>query len=491
VKENGQTLHSSNSTLAGLDLSDRDYVRAHRGGTAGGVFVGHPLLGRLSGAWFIGVSRRLEAADGGVRGVVAALAEPKTFRDVYASLDLPPGASVTLLHRDGPILARHPDHESGVGRPARELPLPEPGGAMTLEDDERIVTARASPAFPLAVAVSFNRAAVLAPWHVNLLRGVVIAVAGSLLLGTLTWLLLREIDRRERMFSDLQASAHALRNSKAQLIQDIANRHRVEAELIAARRASDEANQAKTRFLANMSHELRTPLNAIIGFAEALETAVFGPLAAKQAEYIGDIRRAGLHLLSLINDILDSAKVESGKYVLHETILSVPETATECLRQIGPQAAEKGIILALRLAKDLPGLYADERAFKQILLNLLSNAIKFTPPGGRAELLGNLTEDGRLVLRVADTGIGIPPDDLERVLEPFYQVENPHVRHYAGTGLGLPLVRSLVELHGGTLTLESTLGRGTTVTLHYPAERLYVAQAHAHPPTARGEQPAQ
>nr|WP_211112444.1 ATP-binding protein [Azospirillum sp. SYSU D00513] len=491
VGADGRVLHSSTDPdPPTLDLSDRDYVAHHRNGDAEerqpGTFLGHPALGRSSQAWFVGMSRRLETPDGRFAGVVAALVEPSAFRDVYRDLNLPAGMEVTLFRHDGTVLARQPDHEASVGRPAAGLPLSGPGdaGGRTLEEDGLILNLRSSPTLPLSVAVSMKREAVLAPWYGSIMNGAFIALLGGLLLGELTWLLAREIGRRERMLSDLQASETALRESQKRLTEDIAARHRVEAELIAATRASDAANRAKTQFLANMSHELRTPLNAIIGFSEALEAGIFGRLAAKQAEYVGDIRRAGLHLLSLINDILDSTKIESGKYVLRERILTVPDLVTECVRQVEPLAAEKRIALAIRLPGALPDLYADERAFKQILLNLLSNAVKFTPPDGRMEVSAALAEDGSLALAVADSGIGIAREDLTRVLEPFHQVDNSHTRRYSGTGLGLPLVKSLIELHGGSLVLESRLGQGTTATVTYPAPRLYVARTPALKPVS-------
>jgi signal transduction histidine kinase len=482
VAEDGMLLHDSNRPLLpALQLSDRDYVRSHRMGQTSEVFIGHPTRGRLSDLWVIGVSRRLEKPDGRFAGVVAALVEPSAFRQVYETLSMPAGTVVTLFHRDGTVLARHPGHDASVGRPILDLPSPAaiPVGDKGLEDGDRILNLRASSTLPLSVLVSVSRKAVLAPWYGSLVIGAGFALMGGLLIGYLTWRLAREIGRRERMLSELQASEQALRKSQTLLTADIAARHRVEAELIAATRASDAANRAKTQFLANMSHELRTPLNAIIGFAEALEAGIFGGLTSKQGEYVGDIRRAGLHLLSLINDILDSTKIESGKYILRERILSVQDSVAECLRQIEPLAAEKRVTLAARLPSGLPDLYADERAFKQILLNLLSNAVKFTPSGGRTELSATLTEGGGLALTVADSGIGIAPKDLERVLEPFHQVDNSHTRRYSGTGLGLPLVKSLIELHGGRLMLESRLGQGTSATVSYPAKRLYVAQMQA------------
>ncbi|WP_085552647.1 sensor histidine kinase [Azospirillum agricola] len=470
VSADGRLIHDTDTLEpADLDLSDRDYLLAHRDGLAGTVHLGVPVEGRTSGAWFVSMSRRLETPDGRFAGVAVAVVEPAAFRGFYESLKLRNDAVVTLHHADGPVVARFPDHERFVGRPVR-------GGAGARDEGtDRISSHRTSSEVPLVVTVSLARDAVLAPWRLRAVVELAAALGASLMLGLLTLTLVREAGRRERMLEDLQASEGALRDSQRRLILDIAARHRAEAELIAAKQASDSSNRAKTQFLANMSHELRTPLNAVIGFAEALESGIFGAMSAKQTEYVSDIRRSGLHLLSLINDILDTTKIESGKYVLHEERLAVRAVVGQCLRQIEPLAVQKGIGLAASMEPELPDLLADERALRQILLNLLSNAVKFTPAGGHIVVTADRAELD-LRLRVTDTGIGIPQSELEQVLEPFHQVDNSHTRRYAGTGLGLGLVKSLVEMHQGSLGLTSALGRGTTATVVLPAGRFVVAQ---------------
>ncbi|MCW2243026.1 sensor histidine kinase [Azospirillum canadense] len=483
INADGQLLHDSDTPQpANLNLSDRDYFIAQKERRTTGTYVGLPVRGRTSGTWFVSMSRRFETPDGRFAGVIVAIVEPIAFRRFYETLRLGHDAIVTLFHADGQILARHPGHDANIGRSALNNPLfttylrsaaegtreyRAPG-----EEQPRVLSYRRSADFPIVVDVSVAREAVLAPWRKKAFNAVLVLAAGNGMLALLILLLVRGIGQRERMLADLQANERALRASQSRLIADIAARHRVEAELIAAKQASDDANQAKTQFLANMSHELRTPLNAIIGFSEALLTGIFGPMAPRQTDYVGDIRRSGLHLLSLINDILDTTKIECGKYSLHEESLSVRDLALHGLRQIEPLAEEKGIALALQVPSTLPRLWADERAITQVLLNLLSNAVKFTPAGARTSLSAFLTADGALRLQVADTGIGIPAADLQRVLEPFQQVENVHTRRYPGTGLGLPLVKSLVELHGGSFMLESEAGKGTTATVTLPAFRV-------------------
>lgn len=482
VSADGRLIHDSDTDQpADLDLSDRDYFMAHRDRHVPGVHLGIPVKGRTSGTWFISMSQRLTAPDGRFAGVVVAVVEPAAFRSFYETLTLDNDAVVTLYHADGPVVARFPDHETFIGRSALYLPLftallrEAKAGTESLDapgdGPRRILSYRASSDVPLVVTVSLSRDSVMGPWREKAGTALMVGAGGSAMLAMMTVLLLREIGRRERMLASLQESERALRASQSRLIQDIAARHRAEAELIAAKQASDAANQAKTQFLANMSHELRTPLNAVIGFAEALESGIFGPMTGKQTEYVADIRRSGQHLLSLINDILDTTKIESGKYVLHEDLLDITDVIAQCVRQVEPLTQEKGVALLSSVPRDLPPLFADERALRQILLNLLSNAVKFTPPGGRMEVTAAVTRNG-MRLRVSDTGIGIPEGDLDRVMEPFHQVDNSHTRRYPGTGLGLPLVRALVDLMGGAFTLTSRVGQGTTATVLFPSERL-------------------
>ena len=244
-----------------------------------------------------------------------------------------------------------------------------------------------------------------------------------------------------------------------------------------AEERAELAHRAKSEFLANMSHELRTPLNAIIGFAEVMESEMMGPLGRDcYKDYAHDIKISGAHLLEIIGDILDLSKIEAGKVDIQESIVELPRVVATCVRLIDERAKEAGVTLANTIPSDIPTIRGDERKLKQILINLLSNAVKFTPAGGRVTLSAHADAKG-VMISVADTGIGIAPADISRALTPFMQVENSLSRRFEGTGLGLPLADSLTRLHGGTLTLASNVGQGTTVTVTLPANRVIAAVA--------------
>lgn len=232
---------------------------------------------------------------------------------------------------------------------------------------------------------------------------------------------------------------------------------------------AEEANRSKSEFLANMSHELRTPLNAINGFSEVMQKEMFGPLGDERyVEYVNDILTSGNHLLTLINDILDMSKIESGKMTLHPEPVFCDELVEQCVRLVRGKAHESGLTLNSD-ADPVPEIEADARAVKQVLINLLSNAIKFTPEGGEVSITTKTDpETGGVMFTVTDTGIGISAEDLPRLCQPFTQIESQHSKSHKGSGLGLALSRSLVELHGGTFNIESMLGSGTTVQVFLP-----------------------
>ena len=249
-------------------------------------------------------------------------------------------------------------------------------------------------------------------------------------------------------------------------ITELKNRERA---LFEAKEVAESANRAKSEFLANISHELRTPLNAIIGFSELIIAETLGPISKPYREYMHDVLNSGRHLLEVINDILDLAKAEAGQLDLNEEVLELKGVVDGVLRLMRERAMRNHLELSGEVSALLPPLRADPRKLRQILLNLISNAIKFTPAGGSITVMAEREPTGDLLLRVTDTGIGIAADDISTALKPFGQVDGTLSRKYEGTGLGLPLTRAMVELHGGAVTIESQLDRGTRVTVRLPA----------------------
>ncbi|MCK0068214.1 sensor histidine kinase [Kordiimonas laminariae] len=232
------------------------------------------------------------------------------------------------------------------------------------------------------------------------------------------------------------------------------------------------ANQAKSEFLANMSHELRTPLNAILGFSEMMSHQVFGKLGAHQyEEYVGHIHNSGTHLLDIINDILDLSKIESGKLQLLEEKIDLCSLFQDVKAVLEPKALTQQITISVVVDHEVPYLKADRRLLKQILLNLLSNGVKFTPAYGSVKMLGLILDDGCIQIEVSDTGSGMTPEELKIALTPFGQAGTTSTRSHEGTGLGLPLVKDLVELHGGTLKINTYKSIGTSVLITFPSER--------------------
>jgi two-component system cell cycle sensor histidine kinase PleC len=232
------------------------------------------------------------------------------------------------------------------------------------------------------------------------------------------------------------------------------------------RQKAEDASRAKSAFLANMSHELRTPLNAVIGFSEIMSNELFGPIGNDQyKQYSSDIFDSGNHLLDLINDILDMAKIEAGKLALAPRPLDPMVVIEQAVRLTKRKAEEKGLAIVVD-AENLPEIEADHRAVKQMLLNLLSNAVKFTDEG--AVMVHARANAQGLTLRVVDTGCGIPPEHLPRLAQPFQQVESELSRNHTGTGLGLALSKSLAEMHGGKLSIQSEMGKGTIVMIWLP-----------------------
>ncbi len=277
-----------------------------------------------------------------------------------------------------------------------------------------------------------------------------------------------------RLYSTTLATLEA-RAEKDALIGELETSKAISDE---ARRRAEAANVAKSRFLAQMSHELRTPLNAILGFSEVMQAEIFGPHSvAAYKDYSGDIHSSGVHLLGLINEILDLSRIEAGRYELNEEAVTLAHVVAECSHLLQIRAKNRSLTIHQVFEADMPRLWADERAARQICLNLLSNAIKFTPPGGEIWLKVGWTASGGQYLSVRDTGPGIPEEEIPIVLASFGQGSNSIKSAEQGAGLGLPIAKSLIDLHNGTFTLRSKLRIGTEVIVTFPPERVMAALA--------------
>ncbi|MGA7326999.1 MAG: ATP-binding protein [Rhodomicrobium sp.] len=453
------------------DFSQFDFFIANRDNTASGFRAGKPVAGLKPGQIIMPETQRLESKDGAFAGVILFSIDPVRMTALYHRVDLGNSGSLIVLGSDGTIVAGYTLPRGldpsliGTVFADKEI-IARVGGAPSgsfiaaspIDGIERIYSWRRLNDFPLIALVGLGKGEALAGANRQaiLMSGLGLLSIG-LLLG-LTTMLLREIRRRVRQALALEVHRRNLKQANA--------------ELADAKRQAELANQSKSLFLANIGHDLLTPLTAIIGFAELIRDKVFGHDLDRYAAYASDICGSATHLLGLIRNLLDSSKIEAGKFELHERVLDLNQIEAECLHLVRGQAENQGIELTACQEGAGFSLLADETALKQILLNILSNAIKFTPKAGSVWLAHRLDADGSVILTVTDTGVGMTEEEIGQALEPFCQVQNGLSGHREGTGLGLPLVAQLIELHDGSLTFESRRGQGTTVSVHFPARRV-------------------
>lgn len=409
-------------------------------------YIGQQQVSRAISPNLVVMSRRINRLDGSFGGVIVAAIDPTYFSDFFTSVDFGTNRFLALMLEDGTLLFSGPNTNSDrdaildfLSEKATHDAKAQQvvtntqnfGSSMNIYSYARIKN------LPIITAIVMEEEDFLSSWRAARIKDIsfiaIFTIFGSVL------------------------SFFALTMAKQIL--------RVEASEAAAILAS----QAKSEFLANMSHELRTPLNAVIGFSEMLNAGYFGALNDKQKERIQDINLCGTHLLQLISDILEFSKGEAGKLEVMAEELEPARSIEECIRIVAERARVKQVQILPQIAPHLPMLLADKRKLRQILLNLLSNAIKFTPANGRILVAAEM--DGKqMVITVSDTGIGIAEEDIPVALAVFGQVHRE--QSHEGTGLGLPLAKMFTELHGGTLQLTSTIGKGTTVTLTFPASRV-------------------
>jgi PAS domain S-box-containing protein len=285
--------------------------------------------------------------------------------------------------------------------------------------------------------------------------------------------------RKDGTYIWVEASLTASRNPASgaveivSVVRDVSERVRSEEKLRKAKAEAEAGSRAKSEFLSTVSHELRTPLNAVIGFSEIMQREILGPIGnEKYRSYLADIQSSGRLLLNVINDILDLSKAEAGKLELSETVFDMEGTIRSALKLLRPSIEKAGLCVEVCMPSGLPMLRADERKTQQVFLNLLSNALKFTNPGGHIEVAAWVDVEGGIRVRVTDTGIGIEADRLASVFEPFTQIDSALSRKHNGSGLGLSVVKAIVERHNGSVALRSTVGIGTAVTVIFPPDRV-------------------
>ncbi len=459
----GLLVNSSNYwPVPSINIADRASFSAAQAPQATGLIISPPIQSSTTGRWTLYLTRRLESRAGVFLGAAQAAVELRYFEEFYKTITLLDGASVTILGRDGTIFVRYPQIERAIGT---VLPKESPwcglvvGGGGTyhspgyIDGVAREIAVTPLKDYPLVATVTVPEHTALAAWRRQ---------AAFIGIGTACAVIVFAI-----LFTTLAVQFGRLERSEQAL-----SRALVKAE---------HADRAKSDFLGRMSHELRTPLNAIIGFSETMTAELFGPLgSARYLEYAQDIHRSGVFLHDLISDMLDMVKIEAGHRALHPEPFDFPAEIEETLRMVQPRAASGDVTVGLEVLDPPELLVTDRRAFKQIVLNLIGNAVKFTLPGGTVTVrLSSSGEDA--LLQVIDTGIGISTANLAKLGTPFFRIEdNPHQAGIEGTGLGVALTKSLIEVCGWCLTYDSELGHGTTVTVTMPgAGRTRVAPSSA------------
>lgn len=432
--------------LEGRESLEREsYFRAQKEAEGNDLLFAEPQPSWINNGKFVVMSRRLNKLDGSFGGIVVATVSSNYLTDFYTSLQLPERTQMLLFYENKKLLLGELENSQDlkiVQQAIKDLnEVNEDGGIKQTKGSDgnlRIISYRPFPNLNIGISLVAHGKDIFANWWHERTQDLLLSIcfiAFVLLLGSFSLHTLRQVRRVER-------------SEKTALL----------------------ASQAKSDFLANMSHELRTPLNAIIGFSEMLDSGYFGTLNSKQKERIHDIHMCGAHLLELINDILEFSKGAAGKLELKEEKIDLQSLVTECTRFFLERAQRQKVDLVENVARDIPRMIADQRKLKQVLINLISNAVKFSHENGKVEIAARMNEQGGITISVSDRGIGMAQEDIPKALSVFGQVHN--AQGYEGTGLGLPLCKVFVELHGGHLKIESLKGVGTRVSITIPHSRM-------------------
>jgi signal transduction histidine kinase len=436
--------------------------------------ISDPVLNPLTGKWMLYLARPIVDDKEGFAGLALVGVPTSYFEGYFSTIDMGPESAVSLSNHALKLIARWPRIDSLIGKPLPNY-IPElerdPDGKTlaVLEGADGLDRLIAITRFDvqgqqLFLGVAQTWGAILQPWRDSLVWVVLFALLSLMVLIALTWFVFRAVNSERRW-------TRALIERETRLIKQA-------RELSRARDAAEGANKVRAQFLANMSHELRTPLNAVLGFTEIIDQEMLGPIGAGYKEFTQDILASGRRLLEIINNILDLTRLDAGTLVLEEQEVDIGDIMRLSARLCEEPAEKAGLTLnASRPAQEIM-MMGDPLRLKQILLNVLTNAITFTPAGGRITFSGSLVEEGFLI-QIADTGIGMTEEEAARAMQRFGQVDGSLARQHEGAGLGLPIAKSLAELHGGRLTMKSAPGQGTIVTLLLPKRRLIQSQSNS------------